>query len=75
MIFSRSTAGILFSANSPKGHEQVWDFYDFCNIFAMVNRTIEEKENTKGLLDVFKEAAARAKPVITRSDGGSKEAV
>ncbi len=59
----------------PVRHEQVWDFYDLCDIFAMVNRTIKEKENIEGLPNVLMEAASRAKPIITGTDGGSEEAV
>ena len=56
-------------------HEDVWNFYDLCDIFAMVNRTIPEKENIEGLPNVLMEAASRGKPIITGTDGGSEEAV
>lgn len=56
-------------------HEDVWNFYDLCDIFAMVNRTMPEKENIEGLPNVLMEAASRGKPIITGTDGGSDEAV
>ena len=59
----------------PVRHEEVWNFYDSCDIFAMINRTISSKENIEGLPNVLIEAAARGKPIITGTDGGSEEAV
>lgn len=59
----------------PVRHEEVWNFYDSCDIFAMVNRTISSKENIEGLPNVLIEAASRGKPIITGTDGGSDEAV
>ena len=59
----------------PVRHEEVWSFYDSCDIFAMVNRTISSKENIEGLPNVLIEAASRGKPIITGTDGGSEEAV
>ena len=59
----------------PVRHEEVWNFYDSCDIFAMVNRTISKKENIEGLPNVLIEAASRGKPIITGMDGGSGEAV
>ncbi|MXW43181.1 MAG: glycosyltransferase family 4 protein [Candidatus Dadabacteria bacterium] len=56
-------------------HEDVWIFYDACDIFAMVNRTIPSEENIEGLPNVLIEAAARGKPIVTGVDGGGKEAV
>ena len=64
---------IIFAG--PVRHEEVWNFYDSCDIFAMVNRTISNKENIEGLPNVLIEAAARGKPIITGTDGGSGEAV
>ena len=59
----------------PVRHEDVWSFYDSCDVFAMVNRTISSKENIEGLPNVLIEAASRGKPIITGTDGGSGEAV
>ena len=59
----------------PVRHDEVWNFYDSCDVFAMVNRTIPSRENIEGLPNVLIEAAARGKPVVTGSDGGSGEAV
>ncbi len=59
----------------PVPHEEVWSFYDSCDVFAMVNRTISSKENIEGLPNVLIEAASRGKPIITGTDGGSGEAV
>ena len=59
----------------PVRHEEVWNFYDLCDVFTMVNRTISSKENIEGLPNVLIEAAARGKPIITGMDGGSAEAV
>ena len=59
----------------PLRHEDVWSFYDSCDIFAMVNRTISSEENIEGLPNVLIEAASRGKPIITGTDGGGKEAV
>ena len=59
----------------PVQHEKVWNFYDLCDIFTMVNRTIPSKENIEGLPNVLIEAASRGKPIITGTDGGSQEAV
>jgi len=56
-------------------HEDVWNFYDACDVFVMVNRTIPSEENIEGLPNVLIEAAARGKPIITGYDGGGKEAV
>ena len=59
----------------PVRHDEVWSFYDSCDVFAMVNRTIPSRENIEGLPNVLIEAASRGKPIITGSDGGSGEAV
>lgn len=59
----------------PVRHDEVWNFYDSCDIFAMVNRTIPSRENIEGLPNVLIEAASRGKPIVTGSDGGSGEAV
>ena len=59
----------------PVRHEDVWTFYDACDIFTMVNRTIPSEENIEGLPNVLIEAAARGKPIVTGVDGGGKEAV
>ena len=59
----------------PVRHEDVWTFYDACDVFAMLNRTIPGEENIEGLPNVLIEAAARGKPVVTGTDGGGKEAV
>ena len=56
-------------------HEDVWNFYDACDVFAMVNRTIPSEENIEGLPNVLIEAASRGKPIVTGVDGGGKEAV
>lgn len=64
---------VIFVGSVP--HEEVMPFYDLCDIFVMVNRTITDKENIEGLPNVLIEAASRAKPIITGMDGGSKEAV
>jgi len=64
---------VIFAGSVP--HEKVVHFYDLCDIFVMVNRTIMDKENIEGLPNVLIEAAARAKPIITGLDGGSNEAV
>ena len=59
----------------PLPHEDVWTFYDACDVFAMVNRTIPSEENIEGLPNVLIEAASRGKPIVTGVDGGGKEAV
>ena len=59
----------------PVRHEDVWNFYDACDVFAMVNRTIPSEENIEGLPNVLIEAASRGKPIVTGVDGGGKEAV
>ena len=59
----------------PVRHEDVWNFYDACDVFAMVNRTIPSEENIEGLPNVLIEAASRGKPIVTGTDGGGKEAV
>jgi len=64
---------VIFAGSIP--NERVNHFYDLCDIFVMVNRTIKTKENIEGLPNVLIEAASRAKPIITGLDGGSNEAV
>ena len=59
----------------PVRHENVWNFYDACDVFAMVNRTIPSEENIEGLPNVLIEAASRGKPIVTGVDGGGREAV
>ncbi len=64
---------VIFAGSIP--NERVSHFYDLCDIFVMINRTITTKENIEGLPNVLIEAASRAKPIITGLDGGSKEAL
>jgi len=64
---------VIFAGPVP--HEDVWTFYDSCDIFAMVNRTIPSEENIEGLPNVLIEAASRGKPIVTGVDGGGKESV
>ena len=59
----------------PVRHEDIWNFYDACDVFAMANRTIPSEENIEGLPNVLIEAASRGKPIVTGVDGGGKEAV
>lgn len=64
---------VVFAGSVP--HEDVWTFYDACDVFAMVNRTIPSEENIEGLPNVLIEAASRGKPIVTGVDGGGREAV
>lgn len=74
LAVSRRLADKVVFAGAVR-HEETWNFYDACDIFAMTNRTIPSEENIEGLPNVLIEAASRGKPIVTGTDGGGSEAV
>ena len=56
------------------GHDQICDFYNLCDVFAMVNR-LDESGDVESFGMVFTEANAVGKPVIGGRSGGTAEAV
>jgi phosphatidyl-myo-inositol dimannoside synthase len=56
------------------GHDQICDFYNLCDVFAMVNR-LDEGGDVESFGMVFTEANATGKPVIAGRSGGTAEAV
>ncbi|HEY6348994.1 MAG TPA: glycosyltransferase family 4 protein [Candidatus Angelobacter sp.] len=56
------------------GHDQICDFYNLCDVFAMINR-LDESGDVESFGMVFTEANAVGKPVIAGRSGGTAEAV
>jgi len=56
------------------GHDQICDFYNLCDVFAMVNK-LDEGGDVESFGMVFTEANAVGKPVIAGRSGGTAEAV
>jgi phosphatidyl-myo-inositol dimannoside synthase len=56
------------------GHDQICDFYNLCDVFAMINR-LDEGGDVESFGMVFTEANAAGKPVIGGRSGGTAEAV
>lgn len=55
-------------------HDQICDFYNLCDVFAMINR-LEQGGDVESFGMVFTEANAVGKPVIGGRSGGTAEAV
>lgn len=51
------------------------NYYNICDIFILMSRTIKEKEGVEGLGMVYMEAAYMGKPVIAGKSGGTGDAV
>lgn len=56
------------------GHDQICDFYNLCDVFAMINK-LDEGGDVESFGMVFTEANAVGKPVIGGRSGGAAEAV
>jgi len=56
------------------GHDQIRDFYNLCDVFAMVNR-LNKSGDVESFAMVFTEANAVGKPVIGGRSGGTAQAV
>jgi phosphatidylinositol alpha-1,6-mannosyltransferase len=55
-------------------HDQICDFYNLCDVFAMVNK-LEASGDVESFGMVFTEANAVGKPVIGGRSGGTAEAI
>lgn len=51
------------------------NFYNICDVFVLMSRTIKEKEGIEGLGMVYMEASYMGKPVIAGKSGGTADAV
>lgn len=63
---------VVFTGDIP--HDQICDFYNLCDVFAMVNR-FEASGDVESFGMVFTEANAVGKPVIGGRSGGAAEAI
>ncbi len=55
--------------------EDLWKFYNLCDVFILPSRTLDNKGDVEGFGIVFLEAGACEKPVIGGLDGGMSEAI
>jgi len=64
-------SNILFTG--PKNKNEVYRYYDICDIFILCNRTWNSK--IEGLPNVGIEAMARKKPIIGSRNSGTEELI